>query len=115
MLEYVLTIVIGGIITWVGLLIVVPIAQKLADFSMPPWPEALWRLAVIALGVNVVTVAVDPINVWLSWAAGAVVFWFLMWKWFQVDLFGAFVIVAVTGIARVVLLGLGMGLLSGLG
>lgn len=44
-MEYVLGFLIGTAVSWVSLLIVMPIAQRLAEFSMPPWPEALWKLA----------------------------------------------------------------------
>ena len=101
---HVLAILLGTIVSWVTLLIVVPIARKLADFAWPPWPEALWKLAVIALAGNVITVALDPVNALLSWAVGGVVFWVLMVKWFEIDLFGAIVIVFVSWIVRVVLM-----------
>lgn len=102
--EYLILILIGTAITWVGLLIVIPIAQKLADFAMPPWPETLWKLAVVAGAVNVVTVLLDPVNSWLALLVGAGVFWALMVRWFRIDLFGAVIIVFLSWMLRWVLL-----------
>ena len=91
---------VSSVVTWVTLLIVVPIAQKVAKFGFPPWPETLWKLAVIALAVNGVTVALGPISGFLGWLVGFIVFWVLMVKWFQVDLWGALIIVIVAWLLR---------------
>lgn len=99
-MDYLLHFLLGTAISWITLLIVIPIAQKLADFSMPPWGETLWKLAVVAAAGSAVAVVVNPINVWLSWIVGAVIFWIFMVKWFDVDLFAAGVIVAVSWVAR---------------
>lgn len=114
MVFYVLSFLVATIITWVILLIVVPIAQKLADFGMPPWPEALWKLAVISGGVNLVSLALDPIHWLLAIVASAIVFWVLMVKWFQVDFFGAVIIVAIGWIVRSVLMIYLLGALAAL-
>ncbi len=102
-MEYVLGFLILSLFSWVLLLIVVPVAQKLADFSMPPWPETLWKLAVVATAVNLVAIALDPVNAIVSWVVGAIVFFFLMVKWFDVDLFGAVIIVFVNWMVRIFL------------
>lgn len=99
-MEFLITFAIGSVISWVLLLVIVPIAQRLADFSLPPWPETLWKLAVVVVAVNAVSVALEMVNVWLSYIGGAVVFWVFMVKWFDVDFFGAFIIIAVTVIVR---------------
>ena len=101
-LFYSLVFVIGTAISWVTLLIVIPIAQKLADFSMPPWPETLWKLAVVAGAYNGVLLALTPVNIFLAWIAMAVVFFSLMVKWFDVDFFGAVIIVVVSAVVRFV-------------
>jgi len=44
-MEYLLSFLIGTVITWVMLLIVLPIARLLADFSLPPWPDRMAKLA----------------------------------------------------------------------
>ncbi len=111
-MEYVLGFILGTILSWIGLLIVIPIAQKLADFSMPPWPEALWKLAVVAGAGNAVAVALGPINAWLSLIVGAVLFFVLMFKWFDIDFFGACVIVVATWVLRSVLMALLLGLFA---
>jgi hypothetical protein len=113
-MVYVLAFLIGTLVSWVMLLIVVPIARKLADFSMPPWPETLWRLAIVAAAVNLVTIALDPVNAIVSWVAGAIVFFTLMVKWFDVDLFGAVIIVVVSWFARMLILGAVMAAVAGM-
>jgi len=102
-MEYAILFLLLTFVSGVSLLIVIPIAQKLADFSMPPWPETLWKLALVAAGVNAIGLALDPVNVFLSWIVGAVAFWTIMVKWFDVDLFGAMVIVVVSWVARIIL------------
>ena len=99
-MGYVLLFLIGTAVSWVTLLIVIPVAQKLADFSMPPWSEMLWKLAVVAVAGSVVAAAVTPIHPWLSWIVGAIVFWVFMVKWFDIDLFAAIVIVVVSWVVR---------------
>ena len=104
-MSYAIAFLAGTFITWVILLIVVPIAQKLADFGMPPWPETLWKLAVVAAAYVAVTVALNPVHGFVSEIGGAIVFFFLMVKWFQIDFFGAVIIVVVSGFVRFLLVG----------
>jgi len=99
-MEYLTAFVVGTVISWVSLLVVIPIAQKLADFSMPPWSQALWKLAVVAAAGNVVAVALDPVNFWLSAGVGGAVFWLIMWWWFDMDFFGALIAAGVSMILR---------------
>ena len=112
-MTYVIILLVGTVISWISLLIVIPIAQKVADFSMPPWPETLWKLAVVSACGNAVAMCLDPINVFLSWIVGAVVFWTFMVKWFDVDFFGAIVIVIITWVLRIVLTGVLIGFFLG--
>ncbi len=109
-----LTFLIGTALSWVMLLIIIPIARKLADFSMPPWSQALWKLAVVAAVVNAIEIGLDPVNGWLSWIVSAIAFWVLMVKWFDVDFFGAVIIVVVTAVVRTLVITLLMALLVGL-
>lgn len=103
---YVIIFVLGTIISLISLLIVIPIARKIAEFSMPPWPEALWKLAVVSACGNAVAMGLNPISSFLSWIVGAAVFWTFMVKWFDVDFFGAIVIVIVSGFLRIMLGGM---------
>jgi hypothetical protein len=102
-MEYVLLFLISTVISWVSLLIIVPIAQKLADFALPPWPETLWKLAAVAGAINLVDVALGPVSLVLSWIVPPILFFFLMVKWFQIDFFGALVLIAVSWIIRMCL------------
>lgn len=116
-MTYVIIFVLGTIVSLISLLIVIPIARKLADFSMPPWPEALWKLAVVSACGNAVAMGLDHINGFLSLIVGAAVFWTFMVKWFDVDFFGAIVIVIVSWVLRIilgsVLIGLAMSAFAG--
>lgn len=93
-------VLIGTLGMWITLLVVVPIAGRIASFSFPGWGPALWKLGVIALAVNVLSAIIGEFNGTLAWIAAVVVFWVLMVKWFDVDLLGAVVIVAVSWLVR---------------
>lgn len=99
-LVYGVAFIAFTIASWVVLLLAIPIAQKLAQFSMPLWPEALWKLAVIAGATNAASMALAPINFWLAAIAGTAVMWVLLAKWFDVDFFGMMVVVFVTMVVR---------------
>lgn len=101
-LAFALTFLILTLISLITLLIVIPIARKVADFSMPPWPETLWKLAVVAGVVNAISLGLAPVNIVVSWIVATVVFWVIMVKWFDVDLFGAIIIVIVSSLVRIV-------------
>jgi len=114
-MEYLLSFLIGTVITWVMLLIVIPIARLLADFSLPPWPERMAKLAVIAAGVNLVQIALGEVNEFLAIIVSAIVFFTLLHKWFDVDVWGAVVIVIISWAVRMALFRALMGLLQSLG
>ncbi len=100
---YVIAFLVWTLISWISLLIVIPISRKLADFSMPPWPETLWKLAVVAASGNLLAIVLGPVHFVLGWIAGVVVFFIFMVKWFHVDLFGAVIIVVVSWVVRIAL------------
>ena len=104
-------IAIGTIGTWLIFMIVIPVARSIAEFSMPPWRETAWKLAVIAVAVNVLSMFLDPVNGFLSFLVCSGLFWGAMVKWFDVDFFGAAVIVMVSWGVRLVLMGLGFAFL----
>jgi hypothetical protein len=108
-MEYVIAFLAYTVLQWAVLLIVVPIAQKLADFSLPDWPERLWKLAVVAAVVVAVNMLLTPVFFLLGLAGGAIAFYIMMVKWFDIDVFGAIVIVI---ISRVVAFAISMALLS---
>ncbi len=114
MWDSVLLLVVGTVISWVSLMIIVPIAQAIASFSMPPWPETMGKLAIVALVGNVLAVILEPINTFLSWVVGGIVFFYLMYRWFDVDVFGAIVIVVVSWVVRALLVLALIGFLAGL-
>ena len=99
---YVIAFLVGTLITWVTLLIVLPLAQKLADFGLPAWPQLLWQVALVAAIVNAVSMGLQSVGGVLEWLVTSVVFWVLMVKWFNVDFFGAVIIVVVNLVVRFV-------------
>ena len=95
-MNYVILFFAETAFQWIVLLIVVPVAQKLADFSLPPWPERLWKLAVVAaIGVGL-SMLLTPVNAFLALAVSAIAFFALMAKWFDADLFGAIIIAVIS-------------------
>lgn len=104
-MTFLVVFLLGTFISWVSLLIVIPIAQKLADFSFPPWCEALWKLAVVAAAANLAEILGSLASEMIGWIAGAAVFFALMYKWFDVDFFGAIIIVFVSWVLRILLVG----------
>jgi len=100
-MEYVVVLLIESFLTWIMLLIVIPISQKLADFSMPSWGEVAWKLAVTSLAMNAATMPVALlIHPMLSWPVGMIVLWALLAKWLDVDGFGMWIIVGVSFVVR---------------
>jgi len=109
-MEIYIFVLLGMLFSWVSLVILIAVGQGIADLSVPPWPETLWKLAVIAV-VPDVLIIVLPLNILLTNLIVMVVFWTFMVKWFQVDLFGAFILsilsmfirfAMLTGIATVI-------------
>jgi hypothetical protein len=95
-MDFIGTFLIWTFISWVTLLVVIPIAQRLADFAMPPLGQLLWTLAVVAAVTNAVTLGLTLVNPFLGWLAGIIVFFVFMVKWFQIDFFGGVIIVVVS-------------------
>ena len=102
-MYYALVFLLGTLISWVSLIIIIPIAQKMAEFSMPPWSETLWKLAAVSAAGNLVSLFIGPYSALGSWAVGGVVFWFLMWRWFDMDVFGAIVVTVISWVVRAIL------------
>jgi hypothetical protein len=40
-MEIALVLLFGAAFSWVALVILIAVGQKLADLSVPPWPETL--------------------------------------------------------------------------
>jgi len=90
-MELFIFILLGMFFSWVSLVILIAVGQNLADLSVPPWPETLWKLAVIAVVPDLLIIFL-PLNALLTNLIVIVVFWTFMVKWFQVDLLGAFIL-----------------------
>lgn len=99
LMEILILVLVGTFLSWISLVILIAIGQGLADLSVPPWPETLWKLAVIAAVVDVLTIAL-PLHPLLTSLIVAVVFWIFMVKWFQVDLLGAIILVVLSMVIR---------------
>ncbi len=96
-MDFVVPLLVGSLLEWVVLMVVLPIAQRLADFSMPGLGETAWKLFAIVLAKNLVAiVAAMAVGGLVGSLAGVVVFWIGMVKVFEVDFFGAVVIVIIS-------------------
>ncbi len=93
----ILALLIGSVVECLILCVVVPLAQRLADFSLPPPLEMAWKLLVIVLLTNFVSYGVGQVvgTPLLGSIVGLVVFWGGMVKVFAVDVFGAIIIIVI--------------------
>ena len=101
----ILAFLIQVFLQWVVLMIVIPLTQKLAEFSMPPWGEAMWKLAVTALamtGAATLVGALIPSGL-ISWAVSTIVLWILLAKWLDVDGLGIWIIMIASVVVNVFL------------
>jgi len=106
---------IETVLSWIMLLIVIPIAHRFAEFSLPPWNETWWKLGVTAMAMNAVALPLDYlIHPMLGWAAGMIVLWILLAKWLDVDGFGMWVIIGVSYVIQTFVIGALMAVLIGL-
>ena len=103
---------IGTVLAWITLVITVAVGQKVADLSVPPWPETLWKLAVVVAAANAIAVALEPIHSIVGSVASLIVFWWLMVRWFDVTFLGAIILVLISWGIRTALLLLLLGALA---
>ncbi len=90
-----IAIIIESFLSWAVLMIVIPVASRIARFSFPGLKESAWKLAVVVLATNLIAFALSPvIGMWAA-IVNVVIFWTAMVKWFDVDFIGAVVIVVV--------------------
>lgn len=87
--------VVGTVLNWVALMIVLPIAVRIGGFSFPGLKAAAPKLAVLVLATNVISLTLAPVIGIGAAVINLVVFWTAMVKWFDVDFFGAVVIMVV--------------------
>ena len=110
-----IAIIVGSLFNWAVLMIMIPVASRIAGFSFPGLKESAWKLAVVVLATNLIAFALSPvIGMWAA-IVNLVIFWTAMVKWFDVDLIGAVVIVVLSflvnmamGMVIVGLFGLGV-------
>ena len=113
-MEYVIGWLVGLVIGWVSLLVVMLIAQRFADFGMPPFVDFAWKAAVV-VGVTMgVDMGLDQVHPWLGWGASLIIWAILMMSLFDLDMFQLVVIVVVSWILQLLLMMLAMMLLGGL-
>ena len=100
-MESILFLAIESFSEWVLLLVVIPIAQRLADFSTPGLPELAWKLIVIVAIKNVAALGVTMvISPFYGEIAGIVLFLAALTKVLDLDVFGAIMIVLVSWMLR---------------
>ncbi len=110
----VLQIVVGAVLNWAALMVVIPLAARIASFSFPGLKEAAGKLAVLVLVTNAISVTLSPqIGIGASILI-LIIFWTAMVKWFDVNFIGAVVIVVLNAIVNFFLgVLIGVALLSG--
>lgn len=91
-----------SLLEWMLLLVVIPIAQRLADFDLPPAFEMAWKLLLIVIIQNGVGwCAYEISQLWfVELLAGGLAFWIGMWRVFRLDVFGAVVIMVISSLAQ---------------
>ncbi len=100
-MELLVDLVIGSVIEWAILMIVIPIAQRLADFSMPGAVEMAWKLAAIVLLKNIVGSGLgSAVGGFGGGLAAIAVFWGGLYKVFDLDIFGAVIILVASWIVN---------------
>lgn len=114
-MDFVLRLVIGVPLNWAALMLVIPLAARIAGFSFPGIKESAWKLAVVVLVTTVIALTLAPAIGFGASVINFAIFWTAMVKWFDVDLIGAVVIVVLSffvnmamGMVIVGLFGLGM-------
>ena len=86
-------LIVGSLINWAVLMLVIPLASRIARFSFPGLKESAWKLAIVVLATNLIAFALGPvIGMWAA-IVNLVIFSTAMVKWFDVDFTGAMVIV----------------------
>jgi hypothetical protein len=96
-MDLLLPIIITTVILWVFLMIGLPIAQRITqDVSLPPFSETAWKLAVVAIACSVSFILLGHVYWIVSWGGTFLVFWVLVWKFFQAGFRAAVIVYVVT-------------------
>jgi hypothetical protein len=111
-MAMVLGLLIYLVFNWIVLMVVVVIAQRLADFPLPPWVELAWKLAAILAVTILASFLLDRVSPILGWLASAVIFWVGLWKVLELDMFGVVVIWVLNMVLRWILGGILIAALS---
>ena len=106
-MEYLALWLIASLILWLVLLLALLITSRIADFSLPPVGPFLGKAATVAAGVTAVAVGLDFVSGFLSWIVAMALFFGLLVKLFDMDLWGAVAVVIATWVlSRMAFLGL---------
>ena len=113
--ELLLLINLVLLVNWVLLMVALPVAQLVADIQLPPLGELAWKVGVVVVAQFVAAVVVALlISPLLGTLVGIVVFWGVMFKLFDLDVWAMVVIIIVSKVIEagaMKLLGLGAGLI----
>lgn len=98
-------VVVQSILTWIVLMVIVPFAQRVAEFGLPPLGEMAWKLMVVVVLANTIEVTFGLAGWWVGWLAGGVAFWAGMYQVFEgLDFFGACIIVVINWVLQWILM-----------
>ena len=84
-MELIALFALNALIQWAVLMIVIPIAGRVAGFGFPGPKEAGWRLATLVVVTSVVSIALGSVTHLGVGLTNAIIFWVAMVKWFDVD------------------------------
>jgi len=108
--EFVADLAVHIISGWISLIVLIAVAQGVADLGVPPWRETLWKLAVVAGVCNITTALLDPVQPIVALLVAWVIFWIFMVKWFAVDFFAAVVLTVFAAMLNALFAWVAMGL-----
>jgi hypothetical protein len=91
-MVYLMQFLLSTAVLYVLLLVAVPLGRKFADYDFPPWTQAAWKLAVMAGAVAAVSMLTAPFLWFFNLVLVFAVLWLFLWKWFDADAFGAFLV-----------------------
>jgi hypothetical protein len=113
MFEVVALFVVDLLVSWILLMIAVPIASRLADSGMPSLKDAAWQLLAALAASRLTALLLALLHPWVGWLGGLIVFIALLVKWFQIDFFGAVVLYVVLLLTQIFILGFVTAMLVG--
>lgn len=81
-------------VSWLSLLVILPVAQAFGSMCLPTWPDRIWRTGIVACAGTWAGMVAGMVHWALAPFACALVLWSLMRRWFDMDAY-ALVVTAI--------------------